>query len=115
MEPLSAEDEARLWEEEGEKASLEMDRFRERIDRERREREKVEAEKEAIRAKEKLESFVFKSTLPYSEALAQEICERISCGELLICICNDDHLPTMRRCKQWLNEHEDFHPSTRTH
>ena len=28
-------------------------------------------------------------------------------GELLIIVCNDDHLPTMRRCKQWLNEHRD--------
>ena len=37
------------------------------------------------------------------------LCERISCGELLIIICNDDHLPTMRRCKQWMGEHDDFH------
>ena len=60
-------------------------------------------------ARKRAEIFVSKSALPYSEALAQEICERISCGELLICICSDDHFPTMRRCKQWLNEHEDFY------
>jgi hypothetical protein len=60
-------------------------------------------------ARKHAEIFVLKSTLPYTEPLAQEICERISCGELLIIICNDDHLPTMRRCKQWMSEHDDFH------
>jgi hypothetical protein len=49
-----------------------------------------------------------KEALPYSDARAQEICERIAIGELLINICNDEHLPTMRRCNQWLNEHPDF-------
>jgi hypothetical protein len=49
-----------------------------------------------------------RNALPYSESLAMEICERISCGELLIVICNDDHLPTVRRCKQWMAEHDDF-------
>jgi hypothetical protein len=49
-----------------------------------------------------------KSTLPYADALAQEICERISCGELLINICLDEHIPTMRRINQWLREHDDF-------
>jgi hypothetical protein len=49
-----------------------------------------------------------RNALPYSEPLAVEICERISCGELLIVICNDEHLPTMRRVNQWLREHADF-------
>jgi hypothetical protein len=104
MRPFSAEDDSRIWEEAAEKARREAEPFA----REKREQEKAKAEQEAIQAKKRAELFVTKSTLPYSEALAQEIAERVSCGELLICICNDDHLPTMRRCKQWMNEHEDF-------
>jgi hypothetical protein len=49
-----------------------------------------------------------KETLPYSEQLAQEICERISIGELLIVICLDPHLPSQRGCLQWLREHDEF-------
>ncbi len=65
----------------------------------RKAQEKVETER---KQREQAEQLNLKNVLPYSEALAQEICERISCGELLINICNDDHLPTMRRCNQWL-------------
>jgi hypothetical protein len=68
--------------------------------------EKIEAE--AIEAKRRTEQFVLRSTLPYNDALALEICERISCGELLLLICEDAHMPTMRRCNQWLKEHEEF-------
>jgi hypothetical protein len=46
--------------------------------------------------------------IPYSEALAIKICERIAVGELLLDICEDAHLPTMRRCNQWLKENSDF-------
>jgi hypothetical protein len=53
-----------------------------------------------------------KSTLAYSDDAAQEICERIACGELLINVCLDDHLPTMRRCTQWLQAHADFNALT---
>jgi hypothetical protein len=50
-----------------------------------------------------------KEALPYSDRLAQEICERIAVGELLINICADsEHLPTMRRCNQWLRENLEF-------
>jgi hypothetical protein len=49
-----------------------------------------------------------KEALPYSDALAQEICERIAIGELLINICLDEHLPTMRRCNAWLRDHSEF-------
>jgi terminase small subunit-like protein len=49
-----------------------------------------------------------KATLPYSEPIAQEICERISSGELLINVCNDEHMPTVRRVTQWLGENNDF-------
>jgi hypothetical protein len=49
-----------------------------------------------------------KNQLPYSEPLAIEICERISSGELLINICADEHLPTVRRVTQWLRGNQDF-------
>jgi hypothetical protein len=46
--------------------------------------------------------------MTYSEAIATEICERVSVGELLLDICDDENMPTMRRCNQWLKEHSDF-------
>ena len=49
-----------------------------------------------------------KAAMAYSEPLALEICERISSGELLINICADEHMPTVRRCNQWLNESVEF-------
>jgi terminase small subunit-like protein len=49
-----------------------------------------------------------RNTLPFSEPLAIEICERVSSGELLINICADEHLPTVRRVTQWLRENQDF-------
>jgi hypothetical protein len=49
-----------------------------------------------------------KEALPYSDELAQEICERIAVGELLIDVCLDEHLPTLRRTNQWLREHPEF-------
>ena len=62
-----------------------------------------------INERERLQKVAqLKEALPYSDDLAQEICERIAIGELLINICLDEHLPTMRRCNQWLREHTDF-------
>jgi hypothetical protein len=50
-----------------------------------------------------------KEALPYSDQAAQEICELISIGGLLINICEEnEHLPSMRRCNQWLREHPEF-------
>jgi hypothetical protein len=49
-----------------------------------------------------------KEAVAYSDPLAQEICERISCGELLINICLDEHLPTVRRCNTWLRDNTEF-------
>jgi hypothetical protein len=49
-----------------------------------------------------------KESLPFSEPIAVEICERIGSGELLINICADEHLPTVRRVTQWLRENNDF-------
>lgn len=67
----------------------------------RQEQERIELERLAKRN-------AIKSAIPYSDALAQEICERISCGELLLDICEDEHLPTMRRCNQWMKERLEF-------
>jgi hypothetical protein len=74
----------------------------------RREQERLQAEQEAIEAKRKVELFVAKGTLPFSEPLAIEIAERISSGELLINVCADEHLPTVRRVMQWLRESPEF-------
>jgi hypothetical protein len=49
-----------------------------------------------------------KGALVYSEEIASEICQRISCGELLIDICDEENMPTMRRCNQWLKSNPDF-------
>jgi hypothetical protein len=49
-----------------------------------------------------------KDALQFSDALATEICERISAGELLTVICLDEHLPTVRRCNMWLRLHPEF-------
>jgi hypothetical protein len=76
--------------------------------RPQRELERLKAEQEAIEAQRKVELFVKKGTLAYSEPLAIEICERISSGELLINICELDYMPTVRRCNQWLNESVEF-------
>jgi hypothetical protein len=62
-----------------------------------------------INERERLQKVAqLKEALPYSDQLAQEICERIAVGELLINICLDEHLPTMRRCNKWLREHPEF-------
>jgi hypothetical protein len=74
--------------------------------REKAEREKIEAEEALKNAYKKSQKI--KSQLEYSDQLAQEICERISAGELLINICDDDHMPTVRRCNQWLKRNDDF-------
>jgi hypothetical protein len=62
-----------------------------------------------INERERLkEAAKLKQVLPYSDSLAQEICERIAIGELLLNICGDEHLPSMRRCYQWLHENPEF-------
>jgi hypothetical protein len=51
---------------------------------------------------------IAKEAFPYDELMAQEICERVSCGGLLIEICNEPHLPTVRRFYQWLRDNADI-------
>ena len=76
--------------------------------RPRREQERLKAEQEATEARRQAAVFGNKATLPYSEPFAIEICERVSSGELLIDICADEHLPTVRRVTQWLKESQEF-------
>lgn len=44
----------------------------------------------------------------YTQELAEEICERIAAGELLLHICKDAHMPVRRTVYNWLRSHEDF-------
>jgi hypothetical protein len=74
----------------------------------RREQERLEAERKASEARRRAEIAARKEALSYSDSLAQEICERIAVGELLINICEDDHLPSMRRTNQWIREQPAF-------
>jgi hypothetical protein len=105
---LSVEDDARLWEEAAEKTRREFEELRAPYERAEREKARLKAEQEAKAAKQQAELNRAKGTLPFSEPLAIEICERVSSGELLINICNDEHLPTVRRVTQWLRENSDF-------
>jgi hypothetical protein len=78
-----------------------------RDEEEKLRQERAKIEREATQ-KRQAELNHAKSTLPYSEPLALEICERISSGELLINICADEHMPTTRRATQWLKESQEF-------
>jgi hypothetical protein len=71
------------------------------VERERIEELQRQAKAERER-KEQAELLKKKNELPYDEFIAQEICERVSCGGLLVEICDDKHLPTLRRGYQWL-------------
>jgi hypothetical protein len=63
---------------------------------------------EETEAKRKAELNRAKGTLPFSEPLAIEICERISSGELLSNIAESEHMPNVRRITQWLKESGEF-------
>jgi hypothetical protein len=68
----------------------------------------MEKEKE-VKDQERLKAIQqAKEALEYADAHAQEICERISAGELLLNIVEDCHLPTLRRCNQWLRQYPEF-------
>jgi hypothetical protein len=49
-----------------------------------------------------------KNAVTYSDALATEICERVSAGELLLIICEESHMPTVRKAYCWLKENPEF-------
>lgn len=44
----------------------------------------------------------------YTQAAADEICERIANGEPLRVICRDEHMPAWRTVYGWINAHPDF-------
>jgi hypothetical protein len=44
----------------------------------------------------------------YTEAIADEICDRIAEGETLRAICRDEHMPSWRTVYDWLNVNQDF-------
>lgn len=44
----------------------------------------------------------------YSEEIADEICLRLSEGQSLRSICNDDHLPTRQTVLNWMKSNPDF-------
>jgi hypothetical protein len=77
------------------------------VERERIEELQRQAKLEGER-KEQAELLKKKNELSYDEFIAQEICERVSCGGLLIEICDDEHLPTVRRFYQWLRDNADI-------
>jgi hypothetical protein len=66
------------------------------------------AQQETIDAERATKLQKLKDSMPYSDEAAQEICERIAVGELLINICELYNMPTMRRCNQWLNSDSAF-------
>jgi hypothetical protein len=103
-----AYDEQASWEEAIEKQRREFEELNKPYELKRREEARLVGEQEAIEAKRKVELFVKKGTMAFSESIAIELCERVSAGELLINICADEHLPTVRRVTQWLRENNDF-------
>ena len=90
-----------MWAEDYEKLQAEQRK-------KRAEEERLKAEADARAQKEFEEALPKRNSLPYSDELAQEICERISAGELLIDICNELHMPTVRRANQWMRESPEF-------
>jgi hypothetical protein len=71
-----------------------------RQDELKREQARIEHERKETKAKERLRQ---RDIMAYSDAIAQEICQRISAGELLTLITRDDYLPTAKRVVQMLN------------
>ena len=80
----------------------------EKITAPRRERERLEAEQRKAEALRQAEIAKRKDALEYTDELAQKICEKIAIGQLLINICDEEDLPSMRRCHQWLRENAEF-------
>jgi hypothetical protein len=74
-------------------------------DNERRAKKKIDDDLARERRKEQIK---IQDKIEYTEELATEICERIAAGELLINICNDSHMPTVKRCNYWLKQNSDF-------
>jgi hypothetical protein len=95
----------------GETRIMPVEEF-ERRQAEKRKRLILEKEQEELRKREEKEQFKqllpIRNKLRYTDELAQEICERVSAGELVINICNESHMPTIRRLNQWLRDEQEF-------
>ena len=90
---------------------MSVEEYERRLDEHRKAKaqEKRQRAEEEARAKKAYEDALpHKMQLPFDEALAQEICERISAGELLISICEELHMPTIRRANQWRKDYPEF-------
>lgn len=44
----------------------------------------------------------------FTDAIAREICERLSKGEPLAAICRDEHMPAVRTVSDWKVAHPEF-------
>lgn len=44
----------------------------------------------------------------FTQEIADEICERLSSGETLEDICDDEHMPASRTVRDWREKHEAF-------
>jgi hypothetical protein len=108
MSNLAYDDNGASWEADFQRQKRELDEVNRPLKLKQEAEARLKAEQEAIEAKRKIELFVQKGTLPYLESPAIEIAERILSGELLINVCNDEHMPTMRRVTQWLRENYEF-------
>jgi hypothetical protein len=84
----------------------------ERLQKARRQKIKLEKEQEEFRLRAEKAEFKrllpIRNNLPYDDNIANEICERISAGELLINMTNEPHMPTIRRTNQWLRDNPEF-------
>jgi hypothetical protein len=67
-----------------------------------------EREQEAAEQAKLARILAHKNAIQYSDKLAEEICVRISTGELLIAICREKRMPTLLNCHHWLKGHADF-------
>lgn len=44
----------------------------------------------------------------YTEAIAEEICERIACGESLLSVCKSNNMPDRMTVNRWQNKDPEF-------
>jgi hypothetical protein len=90
-------------------AGPEGDRIKREYFAERRELERLYNLQEEAKAKTHFKAEqARKDAIPFSESLATEICNRVSAGEFLTKICQDEDMPTVRSVTQWRKEHVDF-------
>jgi hypothetical protein len=98
---LYSDDQPAMWPEDFERKKHE--------EKARAERDRIEkARQDEIARERHKEQIKFKDQIDYNPELAKEICERIAAGELMLNVCRDSYMPTMRRCNAWLKTHEDF-------